>query len=144
MQDPTQTTDQNNSQNQQQNDESKTISQPVGYSHIGSLQKEQGVGFSEGEMIKPTEEEPKISDEVKEAGVEKVSELPKIGEEHEKIGIKHAKETTSVSAALSSSGVSLPQTQQGIKNLIKTKNPVQSFFWFLTLFLKQLKKGGRN
>lgn len=136
MQDSDQTTDQNNTSNDPQN------STPVGYTHVGSLQKEQGFGFSQGEMIKPTEQGPQISKELKDAGVEKAQGLLKIEEEHEKIGIKLAKEATPVST--SPSGVSLPQTSQGIKNLLKSKNPAQSFFWFLTLFLKQLKKGGRN
>ena len=118
-----QMTDQTNQQNQPvQDQKSAPFATPA---PVSLPQKEQAPVISDAskdqaaELIKPSEEEPKIPQEVKEAGVEAVSEKPYLTEEHKALGIKHAKEGTPVSTQPSGI-VKLPMSENEALKIIKT------------------------
>ncbi len=105
---------------------------------VGTLQKEQFVSPA-SEFIKPSEQEPNISPEEKESGVETVSQYPRLSEEHVKIGIKPLGDTVPVSATPSGM-VQLLMTQKRTTSILKMHKKVSdSILWLATLILKQVK-----
>ena len=107
----------------------------------GSINKEAGpvVIQDVSEILKPTEPEQNIQEEVLEAGVEKVSDKPNLTPEHAKFGIELAKESTPVSTTPSGI-VKLPMTEEeAIKNIKIHKKITDSARWYIWLILKQFK-----
>ena len=91
------------------------------------------------EVVKPTELEPKLNQEVKEAGVEVVSEKPVLDHKHGEIGVIHSHESITVQTEPSGI-VQLPMTAQQAQNIIKThKGIADSIVWLAVLVLRQIK-----
>lgn len=84
------------------------------------------------EPIQPSETEPYLDKEEKEAGVEKVSESPQLSEDQKQAGIAYAKETTPVSTT-PSSNIVLPMTEEEAIKIIKTTNAADSKHWLAVL-----------
>lgn len=97
-------------------------------------------------LIRPSEEEPQLSSEVKEAGVE-VSpnpEVPNLTYEDKKAGLSHAKESTPVATEPSGlvqapfpTPMTLVQAEEVIK---KDKNTNDSKLWLSTLIRKLFRQ----
>ncbi|PIP74557.1 MAG: hypothetical protein CO135_04015 [Candidatus Levybacteria bacterium CG_4_9_14_3_um_filter_35_16] len=95
-------------------------------------------------FVKISEEEPIIHPEVKEAGVEKVSDKLRLEEEHLKAGIEHAKESTPVKTEPSDE-VSFPMTTQKANEIVKSKKSIKnSILWLATSVLRQIKIIGKG
>lgn len=107
---------------------------------------------SVSDFVKPSDTEPRVEAEVKNAGVEAVSEKPKLDEIHEKIGVKLSPEAsspnlnsdTNVSYQISEdeANEALKQNKRslGFREMGEGLYVVPSVFGFATLFLKHLKK----
>jgi len=108
-----------------------------------SLNKEVG---SVSDFVVHSEQAPKIEQELKEAGVEAVSETPKLTEVHEKIGVKLSPESSKPNLENEpSSTQSMPISQASAQQIVKTnKNIKDSILWFAILMLKNFKKMGRG
>lgn len=120
-------------------------SQKIKMSHgpVGTFNKETSP-ISES-LIRPTEAHPRIHSEVREVGVETVSEKPEIKEEHKKAGIEHAKEETPVKTEPSASVVipDAPMTQQKAQQILKqNRNSASSLLWMAMAVIRQIKKKG--
>lgn len=91
------------------------------------------------EFVKPSEPEPVLSQEVKSAGVENVSEMPRLTNEDAKAGIQLAKEA--VPPATEPTGiVELPMTEQEAKKVIKLhKKLADSLYWLGVEVLRQFR-----
>jgi len=121
------------------------VSTPVS----SSLNKETA---SISDFVKPSEVEPRIETEVKNAGVEAVSEKPKLDEVHEKIGVKLSPEATepnlnsntNISYQISEAEAEKTLKQNKGSFDIRERGEAQYFmpsiFGLATLFLKNLKK----
>ena len=90
------------------------------------------------ESITPSELEPQINPEVREAGVESVPHLPKLTEEHKNLGIEPAKESVPVSIQPSGK-IQLPSKKEA-EDMKKKGGSGDSFYWLATEFLKQILK----
>ena len=109
---------------------------------IGLPQKEQAPIVEKGavapEVITPSEPEPKIDQEVKEAGVEKVSDKLTLTDEHKALGIEHAKESTPV-ATKTLDTIKLPMSEEETLRTIKTTSKSDSKHWLAVLIEKIYK-----
>lgn len=93
-----------------------------------------------GEYVAASETEPRLDSKVREAGVEKVSELPNLTLEDQRAGIEYAGEITPV-ATQPVSAISLPMTEEEVQQAKKThRNPLDAFVWKINLIWKALKK----
>jgi hypothetical protein len=94
---------------------------PIAPIVASSLNKERGVSaFSE--IVKPTEEEVKVEDELTSVGVVANTDKPKLDTIHEQIGIKAAAESSPVSVTDSpSTNITLPMSEQEVDRALKTK-----------------------
>ncbi len=93
-----------------------------------SLNKERMAGGAGGfsESIRPTDEEVKIDEELKKAGVVANSDKPKLDDTHAKIGVKPSLESTPVKTE-PSIDISLPMTEEEADETLMnaSKNPVK-------------------
>lgn len=110
----------------------------IGSSHVGSVQKERvpispKVVSEISEIIKASEETPSVPTEVKEAGIEEVSDRLTLTDEHKALGIQHAGESTPVSTQ-PSGVVSLEEVRQELE-----MNPTSSGRWLGELRRKVFK-----
>jgi hypothetical protein len=106
-----------------------------------SLNKEVG---SVSDYVSHSEQAPKIDTEVKEAGVEAVSETPQLTQAHEQIGVKLSPESSKPNLE-ASAGQTMPMSQTKAQQVVKTnKNIRDSILWFAILMLKNFKKMGRG
>lgn len=118
------------------------VPQPPVSVSIGA--KEQGV-ITQTEtqnIIVPTETEPKLSPEVKEAGVEVVqSENPPLSQDIKQMGVEMAKDAVPV-ATQPIGLVQLPMTKQQALQALKQnkKDPKLSVDWLALFVLKLIKK----
>lgn len=104
----------------------------------GSLNKETG---SVSDFVVHSEQLPKIEQELKEAGVEAVSETPKLTEVHEKIGVKLSPESSKPDLDSAAESESMPMAQANAQQIVKTnKNIKDSILWFAILMIKNFKK----
>ena len=101
---------------------------------ISDTSKDQGA-----ELIKPSEPEPNIPQEVKDVGVEAVKETPQLTEEHKVAGIEHAKESTPVSTQPLAK-VKLPMSEEEALKIIKTTKNSDSKHWLAVLIEKIYKQ----
>lgn len=133
--------------NQQDQAQQTFVNQPVGQAGQqspvvapGTGGKEQLSGVADqAEFITPSEQEPNLSREEKEFGVETVSEHPRLTKEHEKIGIKPSGASAPVSA-IPSGMIQLPMTQAKATGILKMhKKVTDSILWLATLVLKQIR-----
>ena len=131
--------DQTNQQNQ-----NAEQSQPVQDQKVAPVslpQKEQAPIISNdlaSELIKPSEEEPKIPQEVKEIVKVESDKIP-LTEEHKALGIKHAKEST-LAQTQPSGMVKLPMTENEALKIIKTTKNSDSKHWLAVLIEKIYKQ----
>ena len=106
-----------------------------------SLNKEVG---SVSDYVSHSEQAPKIEQELKEAGVETVSETPQLTQAHEQIGVKLSPESSKPNLE-TPIGQAVPMSQAKAEQVIKTnKNIRDSILWFAILMLKNFKKMGRG
>lgn len=86
------------------------------------------------EYVRPSEVEPQLPDEVKEAGMEVVEnkERPQLTADHKALGIEHAKESVPVVVSPTSS-VQLPYTLQDAKLIEKQVPRTESRHWLAAL-----------
>ena len=134
--------DQTNQQNQSAGQTQQPVQPVAAPTPVSLPQKEQAPIISkdlEAELIKPSEPEPKIPQEVKDAGVEAVKETPHLTDEHKALGIEHAKESTPVLTAPLGK-VKLPITEGEALNIIKTTKVSDSKHWFAVLIEKIYKQ----
>lgn len=144
--------DQNQVQTQQQNQAGQHVQvltqTPIVSSQTTSVQHSTGRGQKEAEMpivnadlqsseITPSEHEPNLHPEVKEAGVEVISETPRITVEHQKAGIELAKESVPVKTQPTGSITLTPSQAQ---RLSKSGNVNDSISWLAKLLIKHFKK----
>jgi len=115
--------------------------QVVPPSPIGLAQKEQApppispkVTSEVSAIIEPSEKEPPISTEVREAGIEEVSERLPLTDEHKAIGIEHAGESTPVDTQ-----PKLPMSENEALKIIKTTKNSDSKHWLAVLIEKIYK-----
>lgn len=93
------------------------------------------------EIIKPTDQEPVLAPELKEAGVETVPEANEmqIPQEVKEAGVEPVKTAAPVPAATSIND-SLPMTEKEAINKIKTNPPNSSVRWFATEINKHYRR----
>ncbi|MCL5970181.1 MAG: hypothetical protein M1450_01610 [Patescibacteria group bacterium] len=128
----------------------KTQAQPVSQPQVavqqappaGSVNKEAGpVAMSNiSEVVRPSETEPVIEDkEVKEAGVETVTDVPKLTHEHIEAGINVSPQIAPV--VTSPTGlVKPPLTEEEAKKILKFHKKISnSIVWMAAEVLRQLK-----
>lgn len=108
-------------------------SSPIGLGH----QKEQEPSSSTD--IQPSQSEIKLHEEIKEAGVEKISDTPHLTEDAKVVGIEHAGESTPVQTQ-SLGTVKLPMSDKEARQIIKTIKPDNSIFGLAILVLKYVKR----
>lgn len=106
---------------------------------VGSLQKERlPVSAPVQEVMQPTEQAPRISPELAEAGVEAVSQTPQLTKDHAQLGITHAKESVPMpSVPSNAANIQYPMTQQ--QALSVPKKVSNSIAWLATLIIRQFK-----
>ncbi|MDP3988581.1 MAG: hypothetical protein Q8P80_05570 [Candidatus Levybacteria bacterium] len=128
-----------NDQNTQQNnltDDVQIRQQPqVVQSPVGSVKKELVEPIGQTEWVTPSETEPVLHAEVKEAGVEVVSEVPQITQEQIKVGIEPAKESVPVSTTPTAMSI-LKEIEAKDAQKKDTSNSI-SWFWALLLKIKK-------
>jgi hypothetical protein len=114
--------------------------QPV--APAGSVNKEAGpVGRSDSDFIKPSETEPQVDKDLKEAGVETESDKPTLTFEHKDLGISHVGANITP-VTQSSASVQLPMTEEEIGNKLKTGQNDDSERWLAGLLNKIMKAIG--
>lgn len=115
---------------------------PAGVQPVGGS-REQGSSSQSinSEVVMPTEVEPVISPEVKEAGVEAVPNKYQIQikPELKNVGVTAVKTAVPVPTAPSGS-IQLPMTEEEARKNIKTHPVFDSARWLSTQILEQLKK----
>jgi hypothetical protein len=84
-----------------------------------SLNKEKG-GSAFSEVVKPSEEEIKVEEELKNIGIAANSDKPKLDEIHEQIGVKASLESTPVPVT-PTNNIVLPLTEDEVDKTLKTK-----------------------
>lgn len=108
---------------------------------IGSTNKEVGpIVSSVSESVKPSETEPRISQELKDLGIEAKKDEPNIADEHRNF-IDHAKQFTPVSSSLSGK-VTMPMSEKEIESQLKTGQNDDSGKWLARLLQKIIKAMG--
>lgn len=118
-------------------------SQPVGQSSpVGLSQKEQApisakVESEVSEIIEESAKEPSVPTEVREAGVEIVSDDLTLTDEHKAIGMEHAGESTPVSTQ--PSGLTKIMSEEEALKTIKTTSNADSKHWLAVLIEKIYK-----
>lgn len=103
---------------------------PVGLSQKEQAPISQDVGPSE--FITSSETEPRLDREVREAGVEQVSDRFPLTEEHKAVGIQHAPESTPFPSQ--PSGIKIEEVKKGLQI-----SPAYSARWLAELGRKVLK-----
>lgn len=107
-----------------------------------SINKEAGPAIMAdvSEVVKPTETEPVIEDkEVKEAGVETVTDVPKLTQEHIKAGINVSSQIAPV-ITFHTGLVKPPLTEEEAKKILKLHKKIgNSVVWLATEVLRQFK-----
>lgn len=111
---------------------------PVGTAHKESLVTNNDQ-LSTHEFMQSTEVAPSISQEVKEAGVEVVTDTPELTLTDQNAGISLAKESV-VHPTAPTGAVHTPLTQEEAVSVIKTKNFRSSWFWRALSFLREMHK----
>jgi len=86
---------------------------------VSSLNKEKG-GSAFSEIVKPSEQEVKVEEELKNVGIVANSDKPKLDEIHEQIGVKHSAESTPVPQT-SSNKIVLPMSEEEADQTLKIK-----------------------
>ena len=140
----------NSVQNQTPSDVAQVVTQPVAQkqpeSFAGSFNKEVAPIIREA-IAKPSETEPKLHSEVKEAGVETVSEKLEIKKEHTQAGIEHAKESVPVKTEPSPSITvpNSPMTEQKARETLRLHKKISnSVLWMAISVLRQIKKDRKS
>ena len=139
MNDDNKTVNQNTPPPVAQTDQTQPQIQPV--APVGSVNKEVGpVVSSVSESVKPTDAEPRISQELKDLGIEAKKDEPNIAGEHRDF-IDHAKQFTPVSSSLSGK-VTMPMSEKEIESQLKTGQNDDSGKWLAGLLQKIIKAMG--
>ena len=87
---------------------------------------------------------PEVSQELKEAGVEKVAEHPQIHPEVVEAGVALAKDATPV-ATQPAGLVNIPWTEEKAQEVIKTNHdPKHSVYWLATLIFHEIEAAKRR
>lgn len=107
---------------------------PVGTAH---REQEPIVSASSAEIMQPTEVEPRLSPEVKEAGVETVAEVPDLTLSDKNAGLTLAKESV-VHPTIPSGVVML--SDEEVMEAVKQKKSGNSIFYLALLILKSAHK----
>jgi len=142
MDDANQIKNQNqNAQSQVKPQQDQNVTNVATSSSVGSVQKEQApisakVESQISEIIEASEKSPTIPTEVKEAGVEEVSDKLTLTDEHRAIGMEHAKESTPV---LNQASVAKIMSEEEALKTIKTTSKSESKHWFAVLIEKIYK-----
>ena len=105
---------------QQAKPDDKILTGQGQFSPTPSANKERVGGVPLSEVIKPSEEEVKVEQELKDVGVAENSDKPNLDEIHEQIGVKHSQENAPVPSSPSSTIV-LPMSEDEINETLKTK-----------------------
>lgn len=111
---------------------------------VGLVQKElppisSKVVSEVSEIIKESEKEPNIDEDVKKAGVEAVFERPNLTEEHAEIGMEHSGE--SVPVATKTLGTDqFPMTEAEAENTLKTSKKDDSIFGLAKVIIREIHK----
>ncbi len=131
-----------NSQSGVSQQQSADISLPQ--ASVGSIHKEQELaGSTHSEVAQPAEKEPVLAPEVKEAGVEAISEAPQLTLEDKKAGIEPAKESVPVPTQPSGAVKLPPITQEEAVHVLKNRSfhkAKKAIVWLATLFLRQVQR----
>src|SRR3989344_6908146 len=113
--------------------------QPV--APVGSINKEVGPIVSPvSESVNPPETEPRISQELRDLGIEAKKDEPNITNEH-KAFIDHAKQFTPVSSS-SSGKVTMPMSEEEVRDKLRTGQDDDSGKWLAGLLQKIIKAMG--
>lgn len=124
-----------------QTDQTQPQIQPV--APVGSVNKEVGPVVSPvSESVKLSETEPRISQELKDLGIEAKKDEPNITDEHRSF-IDHAKQFTPVSSS-SSGKITMPMSEEDISRQLKTGQNDDSGKWLAWLLKKVIKWGFSN
>ena len=116
--------------------------QPV--ASVGSVNKETApVAAPNSEFIKPSEAEPQVNKELKEAGVEVRSDSPNLTPEHKELGIDHAGPSVPVST-VSASSIQYPMSEEEIKEQLKTGQDDSYKKWLARLIDKVIAWGFKS
>lgn len=92
-------------------------------------------------FLKASEVEPDLENELKQVGVESITEKPALNKEHEQIGVRHAKEATPVHTEPKGL-VNLPIPVARAEEVVKTHKKVsESILWMAKTVVRQFKKG---
>lgn len=106
---------------------------------VGTINKETGhIASPVSEFIKPTEAEPRISQKLKESGVEVKSDKPDLTFEHKELGMDHAGPHVPVSI-LPSSSIQYPMSEEEITDKLKTGQNDDSGKWLAGLLQKIIR-----
>jgi hypothetical protein len=106
----------------------------------GSLNKEAGpINAPASELIKPSETEPQISEDLKELGIEAKKDEPRIADEHKGL-VEHAKQFSPISMPPSGKIV-MPMSEEEIEKQLKTGQDDDSGKWFARLIKKIIAWG---
>lgn len=130
--------------NQNQDDTEVFSQNPVaGTTHMGSKEAEP-IGISNSrEHIRPTEHSIELDKEVKEAGVEAVSEEKQLTLEDKKAGLELAKESTPVPTQPTQT-IKLPMSPQEAIQTAKSNDVGSAKVWLANLVEKVLKMSKAN
>ncbi len=87
---------------------------------VASSNKELEKSSAFSEIVKPSEEEVKVEEELKNVGVVVNSDKPKLDKVHEQIGVKASAESVSVSTS-PPANITLPLSEEEADSVLKTK-----------------------
>ncbi len=140
-----QNTADSNQLQESKNQEGSSSLSSAQYPVSGPLKEHAPLETPSVEYIKPTEVEPTLHPEVKEAGVEISPNLdrPPLTDEHQRLGIENAKESIPVSVSQTPSA-QLPYTQEQIEMLKKNTSKDDSKHWLVILIEYLSKKLSLN
>ena len=99
------------------------------------------------EVVSPSEEEPRIHEELEKMGVKSVSESPKLDDLAKNAGVSHSGEST---PAVPTGYAPITMTEDVAKQTVKNAKQTDSIKWRAALIVKFFKKmhgkllGGRN
>lgn len=111
-------------------------------SPVGLANKEVGPASSGvSEFAKPTDAEPRISQELKDLGIEAKKDEPNITPEHKELGVDHSGPHAPVPTS-SSGNVILPMSEKEIESQLKTGQNDDSGKWYAGLLQKIIKAMG--
>lgn len=100
---------------------------------IGSVHRE--IERPVTDFLKPTESQPAIEQELREAGVEQVAQKPDLTADHKNVGIKHSLENTEPNPN-AHKNIKFPLTESEIDKIEKGGDTNASAYWLSVLLLK--------